>query len=329
MGEWYKADVEITINGEDEASGIEGYYYMIDEEDISWSEKKQVGEKGDKIAVKKEGITKIKIKVVDNAGHETKDEIEVKKDTEAPIFDTDIQVTNETIDGFKIAVVARDTASGNPANGGSITYTCYIEGKEEAVDENETGRFKVTGLERGTTYTIKIITTDPAGNSDEKLGIGTTSSNRVPYFIVNPKSSSKTNNTITLTMTAKDDDEGDLLTYTIRYGEYNDDGEKEAYIDTKKIEDVAEGIDQTIEITELSNYTNYYFEVISEDDKKASTPTYEFDVRTYCLGTSCSGPTTGYVCSNCGYAWSSIQCTSKIITYYRARYLVGWEHEVQ
>ena len=55
---WYVSGLEIEIEGEDEGSGLNGYYYMIKGEDTEWkfrdkSEKMKIGEND------REGITEI------------------------------------------------------------------------------------------------------------------------------------------------------------------------------------------------------------------------------------------------------------------------------
>ncbi len=293
VGDWYKGDVEIIVKGEDRGSGIDGYYYKIVGENVSFSEKKNVGEEGDKIIITKEGITEIKVKVVDKAGNESGEEtITIKKDTVAPEFQGNVEINNEKIDGFTIKALARDEVSGNPANGGNITYKFYItkDGKEELLGENNTGIMEVAGLKMGTTYDVRVEAIDPAGNKAERLGRGTTSSNRNPQFIDGPKEKSKTNTTIKLTMTAKDDD-GDNVTYVVKYGAYDANGNKGAYIGTKEVPNVTQGVAKDVDISNLSNYTNYYFEVTAEDTKGGKTEVKEFDVKTYCKATYCAGRT--------------------------------------
>ena len=93
--------------------------------------------------------------------------------------------------------------------------------------------------------------------------------NKAPRFIDGPKSveEEKTNTQITIAMTAIDDD-GDDLTYIIKYYLCNEDETKGDYIGEKKIEDVTQGEEQKVDITGLTKDTRYYFEVSASDNSE-------------------------------------------------------------
>lgn len=219
---------------------------------------------------------------------------------------------------FKIGVAAKDETSG------IAYYEYYINGNKQEPSENISATYVCEGLTAETEYTVKVIAYDNAGLKTESVNVpvttaktssggdsGNTGGNTVLQFIDGPRSinEEKTNNKIKLTMTAIGK-EGDILNYTIKYGLYNESGEKEETLGTKTIEDMPQGNIAEAEITDLNNYTEYWFEVEVEDSEKTNTIKSSFNVKTFCLGTLCKGPsayttkctkcTNGKVSEKCG-----------------------------
>ena len=97
--------MEIDANDKDEngneGSGIDKYYYKkgSDWEEINSNKLP---------TLESEGITQISIKVVDKAGNETTKGIEIKKDSKAPEFTMEMDITGKTAYGFTVTARAAD-----------------------------------------------------------------------------------------------------------------------------------------------------------------------------------------------------------------------------
>ena len=140
---------------------------------------------------------------------------------------------------------------------------------------------------------------DKAGNENlsEAAGVNT-QLNRAPN-VGTPTVSRVANSTseLTITATATDEDEGDVLTYKLLRGtSANDANPTELALTPEKVE----GRTVTFKDTGLSMDTYYWYKIKVSDGIDSSISGNYGSERTYCLGSSCDGG--GYThpdCPNC------------------------------
>ena len=147
---WYKEDINITVSGEDNNSGINGYKYYINDEEKGTHEK----DIEKPITISGEGTTKVKVNTIDKAGNESsQQEREVKLDKTGPKFTINepiIPEENKTATSFKVLARATDEGNGIDTSGLNeyiCTITTQLEnGTTQKVSEqkNKTGEFTFT-----------------------------------------------------------------------------------------------------------------------------------------------------------------------------------------
>ena len=122
-------------------------------------------------------------------------------------------------------------------------------------------------------YSIRVIVTDAAGNSttpDANTTIQETSTilNTAPTFTKNttPTKTPSELDTIRITATATDPDEGDILTYTLYWGTDENNLNNSESQGNKKSGEQVEFIKSG-----LSNYTQYYFKIDVKDNEQKTT----------------------------------------------------------
>ena len=113
-----------------------------------------------------------------------------------------------------------------------------------------------------------------------------------------------TNDTIIVTAKATDEDANTTLTYTLWWGSSS--GNLSATNITKT---GTSGQAVTLEKSDLSNDTTYYFKVVVSDGVDSDT-SGQSSAKTYCLATHCGGGTYTYPnCTSCG-GTGKIQCSN-------------------
>ena len=201
------------------------------------------------------------------------------------------KVTSTTINSITVQVSATDGESGLATKG---TYKYYLNDLLHGTSENNT--YTYSGLSDDTTYTLKVVVTDNAGNDVESDSITEkTPIDNVAPVISNTGVNTKTTNSITINATATDADK-DNITYKLFTSTSNTSG-----FTQKASTSSTSGTQVTLTASGLSQYTTYYY-YVEASDGKATTKGTTSSVRTYCPGTglTCDGPfTTTTECSTC------------------------------
>ena len=208
------------------------------------------------------------------------------------------ELSNDTYKGI-VTVTIKDKLKEPATKAEKIKYV--INGEEKYLNGTNNS-FTVEG---DGTYEVVAYMVDKNDNlsAPSEIEIFTIKNNIAPRWAEGGEphlvEKEKTDIKIKLAMTAIDDD-GDNLTYTIKYHTCNGDGTKGDYIGEKKIENVVQGEEQEVDITGLSNYTKYWFEVKVTDEKDDQVVN-ECTGTTYCKASRCSGGgTTTRTCGSCG-----------------------------
>ncbi len=212
------------------------------------------------------------------------------KDGTAPTISS-FTATNTTTNSITVQVSASDGESGLATSG---RYKYYLNNSLKAT--NNSSSYTYTGLADNTTYTLKVVVTDNAGNEKTSSNITqkTLLDNTAPV-ISSTSFSSKTTSSITIRATATDAD-NDRITYKLYTSTSSSSG-----FTQKASTSAASGTQVTLTASGLSQYTTYYYYVEASDGyetKKGSTSS----VRTYCPGTglTCNGPfQTSRDCTAC------------------------------
>lgn len=201
------------------------------------------------------------------------------------------KATGTTINSITVQVSATDGESGLATKG---TYKYYLNDLLHGTSENNT--YTYSGLSDNTTYTLKVVVTDNAGNDVESSNITQkTPLDNVAPVISNTTFSSKTTNSITVKATATDAD-NDNITYKLYTSTSSSSG-----FTQKASTSSTSGTQVTLTASGLSQYTTYYYYVEASDGKTTTKGTTA-SVKTYCPGTglTCDGPfTTTTECSTC------------------------------
>ena len=265
VNNWYRADVEIQIEGEDEHSGIDCYYYKIQGQNTDWLKRSTK----EKLLVTSEGITTIVVKVEDKAGNQSEEkEITIQKDTTAP--DTAV-ISFKSHDKNSITVDA--TSNDNESGIGSYTFE-YRLSTEDANNWKTLANGIVTSTAGKVTYTystlaegeyaLRVRIKDKAGN--EKISnviIQTTQLNEAPVFTTQASATVRGTTNMTISAVAQDAD-GDNITYQLYWGTDNN--------NLAKIDEttVGQGTAGTFNKTGISEYTTYYFRIDAFDGKETT-----------------------------------------------------------
>ena len=223
--------------------------------------------------------------------NESKDEATTKiNDLVDPIISS-FKSTSTTINSITVQVSASDGESGLATKG---TYKYYLNDSLHGTSENNT--YTYSGLSDNTTYTLKVVVTDNAGNDVESSNITQkTPLDNVAPVISNTTFSSKTTNSITVKATATDAD-NDNITYKLYTSTSSSSG-----FTQKASTSSTSGTQVTLTASGLSQYTTYYYYIEASDGSLASNSSTA-SVRTYCPGTglTCNGPFTSTTdCSTC------------------------------
>ena len=212
------------------------------------------------------------------------------KDTVQPTVS--VKSSNVTYNSATLTVTATDSQSG-------IKNYQFFLGNTSKV--TQTGNsYNYTGLAEDTSYTLKVIVTDNAGNQNEaSTSIKTGISNVAPQ-VASVTYSTKTTNSLTIKARATDGNSSDRLTYTL----YTSTSQNSGFTSKATVSNQVPGTEVTLTATGLNQYTYYYYYVTVSDGKANAQSATQTKVRTYCPGntyhcsggTKCSGGTT---CSQC------------------------------
>lgn len=288
--------------------------------------------------IQKNTVTKRAKNVVKRANNQTKNAAELEdeviedigsdKGTKSPTEPENsikytIKISNKSYTSFTIS------ASGSSKNSTSLTYELKIDDTSYETKSGETVSWDITGLTPGQEYTYIIIAKDGIAEK-KKTGKVKILENNTPT-IVTSTLKSKTTNTLTISAKATDA-EGENISYKL-YTSLNENG---TYTEQELKSDVVSNREVTLNATNLTQYTDYYWYVTASDgittaksDKKKT--------RTYCPGTgtntcnestvvnctTCSG--TGKLTKNCagGTACTSCSGTGRCTSRFERSYVGG------
>ena len=213
------------------------------------------------------------------------------KDTVQPTVS--VKSSNVTYNSATLTVTATDSQSG-------IKNYQFFLGNTSKV--TQTGNsYNYTGLAENTSYTLKVIVTDNAGNQNEaSTSIKTGISNVAPQ-VASVTYSTKTTNSLTIKARATDGNSSDRLTYTL----YTSTSQNSGFTSKATVSNQVPGTEVTLTASGLSQYTQYYYYVTVSDGKASAQSGTQGWVRTYCPGNTyhcnggeyCSG---GVICTNGG-----------------------------
>lgn len=220
-----------------------------------------------------------------------------------PPKEFEISASGISATGFTINASTTDEQSG------INRYEYFVEG------ENKGTSNVITGLTTGT-YEVYVIAYDNAGNSRQSNTIEVTT-NLAPNTPT-VSFSSKTTDSISVTATATDENDGQSLTYTL----YTSTSENGTYTN-KGSQTATEGTAVSLTASGLSQYTTYYY-YVDVSDGIANTASSKANVRTYCSGRThsctpkyCSGGGRRK-CSKCGGS-GRVKCTGTPTVYRSVR----------
>ena len=223
------------------------------------------------------------------------------KDTVQPTVS--VKSSNVTYNSATLTVTATDSQSGIK------NYQFFLGNTSKATQTGNT--YNYTGLAENTSYTLKVIVTDNAGNQKEaSTSIKTGISNVAPQ-VASVTYSTKTTNSLTIKARATDGNSSDRLTYTL----YTSTSENSGFTSKATVSNQVPGTEVTLTASGLSQYTQYYYYVTVSDGKASAQSGTQGWVRTYCPGNTyrcteartcsgqslqCPGSTEYASCSNCG-----------------------------
>ncbi len=234
------------------------------------------------------------------------------KDTVQPTVS--VSSSNVTYNSATLTVTATDSQSG-------IKNYQFFLGNTSKV--TQTGNsYNYTGLAEDTSYTLKVIVTDNAGNQKEaSTNIKTGISNVAPQ-VASVTYSTKTTNSLTIKARATDGNSSDRLTYTL----YTSTSENSGFTSKATLSNQVPGTEVSLTATGLNQYTYYYYYVTVSDGKLSAQSATQARVRTYCPGntyhcngggghcdgthsescTACTGNHHTYTCPKCGFVSKGI-----------------------
>lgn len=273
-------------------------------------------------AIQKNAVTKRAKNVVKRANNQTKNATELEKEVIEDIrsgkgsksptkpensIKYTVKINNKSYTSFTIS------ASGSSKNSTSLTYELKIDDTSYETKSGETVSWDITGLTPGQEYTYIIIAKDEIAEK-KKTGKVKMLENNTPT-IVTSTLKSKTTNTLTISAKATDA-EGENISYKL-YTSLNENG---TYTEQELKSDVVSNREVTLNATNLTQYTDYYWYVTASDGTTTARSEKK-RTRTYCPGTgtnicnestlanctTCSG--TGKLTKNCAGGTACTSCS--------------------
>ena len=157
---WYKSNVTVTIiAGSDEESGANKLRYNIT--GAQAVEQTDTATGTTSVTISTNGISTITAYTVDKAGNVSTAKTQtINRDNVEPIANITVGTKTETSIG--ISVIASDTISGLASNG---TYKYYLNSEISPRETSTSNTYIFSGLTENTSYTLKVVVTDNAGNT--------------------------------------------------------------------------------------------------------------------------------------------------------------------
>ena len=229
---WYKSNVTVTITaGNDVTSKVRGVQYYTEKGSIGgqaitgnidgkYLEIAVTDGNSTNISITTDGITKIHARTVDNAGNVSNEAVvkEAKKDATNPPT-VNLSYKEKTGNTVTVTTSMSSTSDTSGIAKYIFEYKKSIEGdtmwKKATEDATRPSEYTYTELEKATEYNLRVKTVDNAGN--ENVGEVTTAKTNIPpvltAFTVN-----RTTTVMGIDVTATDEDNDDVITYTVEYG---------------------------------------------------------------------------------------------------------------
>ena len=168
---WHKTNVTVTIKaGSDGQSGANKVRYKVTGAQTGAQTDSAAGTTTATITISSEGTSTITAYTIDKAGNVSSAKTQVvNKDTIAPT--ATFTVGTKTQNSIAVSVSASDSTSGLTT---SETYIYYLNSESSPRATSTTNSYTYTGLTAGTSYTLKVVVTDKAGNTVTKTATAST-----------------------------------------------------------------------------------------------------------------------------------------------------------
>ena len=166
---YYKSNVTVKITaGSDGQSGANKVRYKVTGAQTVLQTDTAAGTVSASITISTNGTSTITAYTIDKAGNISSEKTQVVyKDSTAPT--ATLTVGAKTENSIAVSVSASDGQSGLATSG---TYKYYINNALKST--NTSNNYTFTGLTAGTSYTLKVIVADKAGNTIEKSATAST-----------------------------------------------------------------------------------------------------------------------------------------------------------
>ena len=158
---WYKGTVTATIDaGTDGQSGVKKVRYKVTGAQTIEQTDTNDGVTSTSITISADGTSTITAYTIDKAGNVSEEKTQVvNKDSTAP--SVTLSAGTKTENSITLNVNASDATSGLITSG---TYKYYLNSESNPRNTSSTNSYTYTGLTAGTSYTLKVVVTDKAGN---------------------------------------------------------------------------------------------------------------------------------------------------------------------
>lgn len=159
---WYKSNVTVTIKaGSDGESGANKVRYKVTGAQTVAQTTTGAGITSKSITISTEGTSIVTAYTIDKAGNVSSAATKtINKDVIAPT--ANITVGTMTENSIQVTVTASDTTSGLATSG---TYKYYLNSETSPRATSTSNTYTFSGLAENTSYTLKVVVTDKAGNS--------------------------------------------------------------------------------------------------------------------------------------------------------------------
>lgn len=159
---WYKSNVTVTITaGNDEESGANKVRYKVTGAQTVAQTTTGAGITSKSITISTDGTSIVTAYTIDKAGNVSSATTKtINKDVIAPT--ANITVGTMTENSIQVTVTASDVTSGLATSG---TYKYYLNSETSPRATSTSNTYTFSGLTENTSYTLKAVVTDKAGNS--------------------------------------------------------------------------------------------------------------------------------------------------------------------
>ena len=158
---WYKSNVTVTITaGSDNESGASKIKYSVSGAQTIAETTTVDGITSENVTISADGTSTITAYTIDKAGNVSEVTTQaINKDATAPT--ANITVGTKTENSIGVTVSASDGQSGIATEG---TYKYYLNSEGAPRETSTNNSYTYSGLSSGTSYTLKVVVTDKAGN---------------------------------------------------------------------------------------------------------------------------------------------------------------------